>query len=100
MKHYDVNKLINESGFKDWGEVANYLLSEFDRATDYQDKLEIMQFCKSNNIDVIGLVTGEKTVEFYNQPTMTQTEIKQNIEQIADPPDIVPPVDDKVKEIL
>ena len=100
MKHYDINKLINESGFKNYNEVANYLLNEFDRTNNYAEKLEIMQFAKSNNIDVIGLVNGEKTVEFYNQPTMTQVEIKENIEEIAKPADIVPPVDEKVKEIL
>ena len=100
MKHYDINKLINESGFKNYNEVANYLLNEFDRTNDYAEKLEIMQFAKNNNIDVIGLATGEKTVEFYNQPTMTTTEIKENIEEIAKPEDIAPPVDDKVKEIL
>ena len=55
MKHYDINKLINESGFKNYNEVANYLLNEFDRTNDYAEKLEIMQFAKSNNIDVVGL---------------------------------------------
>ena len=100
MKHYDINKLINESGFKNYNEIANYLLNEFHRTDDYGEKMEIMQFAKSNNIDVLGLVTGEKTVEFYNQPTMTQAEIKENIEQIADPAPVAPPVDDKVKEIL
>ena len=100
MKHYDINKLINESGFKNYNEVANYLLSEFNRANDYGERLEVVEFAKRNNIDIISLVTGEKTVEFYNQPTMTIAEIKQNIEEIAKPADIVPPVDDKVKEIL
>ena len=100
MKCYDINKLINESGFKNWNEVANYLLSEFDRTNNYAEKLEIMQFAKSNNIDVLGLATGNKTVEFYNQPTMTQAEIKENIEEISKPADIVPPVDDRIKEVL
>lgn len=100
MKHYDINKLINESGFKNYNEVANYLLNEFDRTDDYAEKMEIMQFAKSNNIDVLGLVTGEKTVEFYNQPTMTQAEIKENIEQITEPEPLAKPVNDKVKEIL
>lgn len=100
MKHYDMNKLINESGFKNYNEVANYLLNEFDRTDNYEEKLEIMQFAKSNNIDVLGLVTGEKTVEFYNQPTMTTEEIKENIEEIGKPVDVAPPIDEKVKEIL
>lgn len=97
---YDINKLINESGFKNFNEVASFLLNEFHRTDDYAEKMEIMQFAKSNNIDVLGLVTGEKILEFYNQPTMTQTEIKQNIEEIAKPAPVAPPVDDKVKEIL
>ncbi|MGM9834697.1 MAG: hypothetical protein ACI31M_02830 [Bacilli bacterium] len=100
MKHYDMNKLINESGFKNYNEIANYLLNEFHRTEDCAEKLEIMQFAKSNNIDVLGLVTGEKTVEFYNQPTMTTEEIKENIEEIAKPVDVAPPVDDKVKQVL
>lgn len=100
MKHYDINKLINESGFKNYNEIAEHLLNEFDRTNDYAEKMEIMQFAKNNNIDIIGLVTGEKTVEFYNQPTMTQAEIKENIEEITKPVDVAPPVDDKVKEIL
>ena len=100
MKHYDINKLINESGFKNYNEVANYLLNEFDRTNDYAEKLEIMQFAKSNNIDVVGLATGNKTVEFYTQPIMSADEVKTNIEEIAKPVDVVPPVDDKVKDIL
>ena len=100
MKHYDINKLINESGFSNYNQIAEFLLNEFDRTNDYAEKLEIMEFSKRNNLDLIGLVTGDKTVEFYNQPTMTQAEIKESIEEIAKPADIVPPVDDKVKEIL
>ena len=100
MKHYNINKLIKESGFKNYNEVANYLLNEFDRANDYSEKLEIMQFAKNNNIDVIGLVNGNKTVEFYSQPIMSADEVKTSIEEIAKPANIVPPVDDKVKEIL
>ena len=100
MKNYSMDKLIKESGFKNYNEVANYLLNEFDRTNDYGEKLEIMQFAKSNNLDLISLVTGDKTVEFYSQPIMSAEEVKTNIEQIAEPADIVPPVDDKVKEIL
>lgn len=100
MKHYDINKLINESGFKNYNEVANYLLNEFDRTNDYAEKLEIMQFAKSNNIDIVGLATGNKTVEFYSQPIMSADEVKANIEEIAEPDDIVPPLDDRIKEVL
>ena len=100
MKHYNINKLINESGFKDWGQVANYLLNEFDRTNDYAEKLEIIQFAKSNNIDVIGLVNGNKAVEFYNQPTMTTEEIKENIQEIANPAPVAPEVSEQVGKIL
>lgn len=100
MKYYDINKLINESGFSNYNQIAEFLVNEFDRTNDYAEKLEIMQFAKSNNIDVVGLATGNKTVEFYTQPIMTTDEVKANIEEIAKPADITPPVDDKVKEIL
>lgn len=97
---YDINNLIKNCGFKNFNDVASYLLQEFSNTDDYGKKMEVVEFAKRNNIDIIGLVTGEKTVEFYNQPTMTQAEIKENIEEIAKPVDVAPPVDDKVKEIL
>ena len=100
MKNYSMDKLIKESGFKNFNEVASYLLSEFNNTDNYGDRLEIMQFAKNNNIDIIGLVTGEKTVEFYTEPVMSQEEIKTNIQEITKEADIVPPVDEKVKEIL
>ena len=100
MKHYDINKLINESGFKNYNEVASYLLSQFNNTDDYAERLEVVQFAKNNNIDIIGLVTGEKTVEFYNQPTMTQAEINQNIEKIANPAPVAPEVSEQVGKIL
>ena len=100
MKSYNIDTLINESGFKNYNEVANYLLNEFDRTNDYAEKLEIMQFAKNNNIDIISLVTGEKTVEFYNQPTMTEAEINQNIEEIANPAPVAPEVSEQVGKIL
>ena len=100
MKHYDINKLINESGFKNFNEVASYLLSQFNATDSYEEKLEVVEFAKRNNLDIIGLVTGEKTVEFYNQPTMTQAEINQNIEEIANPVPVAPEVSEQVGKIL
>ena len=100
MKHYDINKLINESGFSNYNQIAEYLLNEFSRTNDYGERLEIMEFAKRNNLDLIGLVTGEKEVPFYDKPIMSADEVKANIEEIAKPVDVVPPVNDKVKEIL
>lgn len=97
---YDINNLIKNCGFKNFNDVASYLLQEFSNTDDYGKKMEVVEFAKRNNIDIIGLVTGEKTVEFYTQPTMTQAEIKENIEQITEPEPLAKPVNDKVKEIL
>ena len=100
MKHYDINKLINESGFSNYNQIAEFLVNEFDRTNDYAEKLEIMQFAKSNNIDVLGLVTAEKTTEFYNKSIMTTEEIKDNIQEIANPAPVAPEVSEQVGKIL
>lgn len=98
---YDINKLKHEFGFNNMNEIAQFLLNEFHRSNSNDEMLEISKFAKANNIDIIKILSSDEIVEFEQpRPTMTTQEIKENIEEISKPVDIVPPVDDKVKEIL